>query len=455
MELYSILSVFFIIGFIGICFINRKEPNVFIRQKLWVKYFVYLVLVFVQMFLIHSHYYTYFASLLVLIGFYEIIKVKIETKSFLMALVSFSIFSVLYLSFSKEIALKWQLFLFVIVITFDGYSQISGQLLGKTKLVPNISPNKTVEGFLFGLFSVATTALILSQILVINPIKALIYGLSIALFSLFGDLAASQYKRINKVKDYSKIIPGHGGVLDRFDSLIIASSGFYFVLQFTLTMAIQTTILYMLFFLLVFIISEYLYHSLKVRVEVSRKWVHVLSGMICLTFPFYITSHWIVLLLCSSFMIVLYSSTHYNFLQSVNGIARKSFGSILFPVAIYFSFLSFQFLNRGYIYFYLPILILSICDPIAALVGKKWAIGRYRIGNDYKTIMGSTAFFASSFVILFFSLLFYFPNISCRNLFLYSSTIAAFTAFTEAFSQKGIDNIAIPSCVLLSLLYVL
>lgn len=197
-------------------------------------------------------------------------------------------------------------------------------------------------------------------------------------------------------------------------------------------------------FLLLFSVAEILYHKFKVKVELTRKLVHFGTGIITMLFPIMLGNQWFVLLLCGSFALILITSLKFNLLQSVNAIDRKSHGSISYPIAVYGCYLAFDNFNHNYIYFYLPILILAICDPIAALTGKKWPKGKYKIGNDNKTLMGSCMFFLSAFIL---SISFYFifnETGLIFSIFLCSFIIALTTTFAEALSSKGFDNITIP-----------
>ena len=119
------------------------------------------------------------------------------------------------------------LFVYVVVLTFDGFGQITGQLLGRHKLAPRVSPGKTVEGLVGGTVMALVTALPLSAWLELRRLDALELALISAAAALGGDLAASCLKRACGVKDYATWIPGHGGVLDRFDSFIAAGSVYW------------------------------------------------------------------------------------------------------------------------------------------------------------------------------------------------------------------------------------
>lgn len=195
-------------------------------------------------------------------------------------------------------------------------------------------------------------------------------------------------------------------------------------------------------FLALFGSAELLYHRFKVQCEVSRKYVHVATGIITLLFPLLIHSHWLVLLLCSSFLLILIASLKLNMLPSINAIDRVSRGSILYPIVVYAAYLV-QAYFESYVFFYIPILILAISDPMAALFGKKYPIGRYKIIKDEKTLMGSSVFFLSASLITGI-LLFTMLGLTGSTWLGLTLIIALGTTLSEAISQNGYDNLAIP-----------
>lgn len=117
------------------------------------------------------------------------------------------------------------LYLFL-MITIGNYlgdtgAYFVGSFFGKRKLIPEISPNKTVEGFFGGFFLAAIFSLIFSlTILKLSFLRSLISALVIGVAGQIGDLSFSVLKRKFKIKDFGSIFPGHGGVLDRVDSLL-------------------------------------------------------------------------------------------------------------------------------------------------------------------------------------------------------------------------------------------
>jgi phosphatidate cytidylyltransferase len=112
------------------------------------------------------------------------------------------------------------LFSFLTLSIFDSFSQITGQLWGRQKIVPKISPHKTWGGFIGGTLVALFSAILLHKLFSGTLTELLIIATGIIVFAFAGDLAASWYKRIFQAKDFSNLIPGHGGLLDRFDSLL-------------------------------------------------------------------------------------------------------------------------------------------------------------------------------------------------------------------------------------------
>ena len=200
-------------------------------------------------------------------------------------------------------------------------------------------------------------------------------------------------------------------------------------------------------FLALFGIAELLYHRFKVRVEITRKIVHIVTGLITLTFPVLLNNHWLVLLLCTSFAVILIVSLKFNLLKSINAIERESVGSICYPIAVYGCYLAFVYFHH-YTNFYLPILILAICDPIAALVGKRWPLFPYRVGKDKKTLMGSSMFLLSALMLCYFLGVGFERGVDFT--FVQVVTIALIATSAEAVSRRGYDNITIPAAVLVT-----
>lgn len=111
-------------------------------------------------------------------------------------------------------------FLFLVTAACDGFSQVVGQWLGRRPLAPRVSPGKTVGGFLGGLAAALAIGVLLRGLLPAGFAAAALLGVAAGVAGLAGDLAASWVKRRAGLKDYSAALPGQGGFLDRFDSLL-------------------------------------------------------------------------------------------------------------------------------------------------------------------------------------------------------------------------------------------
>lgn len=203
-------------------------------------------------------------------------------------------------------------------------------------------------------------------------------------------------------------------------------------------------------FLSLFATGELLYHKLNVCAEMSRKFVHLFTGILTFMLPVLIGDHRIVFGLCMSFAVLLYLSKKYGFLKSINAIDRPSQGSLWYPLMIYLCYYVYH-VSGEYIYFYLPILILAIADPLAALSGKKWPKGEYVIGCHTKTITGTSAFFSSAFIISVILLLWLTPATLFSALMI-SLIVSFITTISEALSRNGLDNFTIPIAALVVLI---
>ncbi len=117
--------------------------------------------------------------------------------------------------------LIWVIFTVLAVVVSDAGALLVGMRLGRRPFFPEISPQKTLEGAIAGVLSAIPVMLFgLSLVLGLNPVHAVILGLLVGITAAAGDLVESQMKRVAGVKDSSQLIPGHGGVLDRIDSLL-------------------------------------------------------------------------------------------------------------------------------------------------------------------------------------------------------------------------------------------
>ena len=122
---------------------------------------------------------------------------------------------------------------FILIWVNDSFAYVVGKNFGRQKLFYTISPHKTVEGFLGGLFFCCVSASFVSRYIddSISTSNWLIIAIIISIFGTLGDLIESKFKRQSNVKDSGALIPGHGGLLDRLDSIIFASPYIYLFLK--------------------------------------------------------------------------------------------------------------------------------------------------------------------------------------------------------------------------------
>lgn len=154
--------------------------------------------------------------------------------------ISLTALGVLYIPFllSFLIYLEGTIYIWIVfLIAFgtDTFAYLIGSKIGKNKFCPSISPKKSVEGAIGGIFGSILVTLIYCSILEIGPWwSVLILSILGSIASQFGDLTASKIKRYTGIKDFGKIMPGHGGMLDRFDSIIFASPVVYYYVMYFL-----------------------------------------------------------------------------------------------------------------------------------------------------------------------------------------------------------------------------
>ncbi|RYE25958.1 MAG: phosphatidate cytidylyltransferase [Sphingobacteriales bacterium] len=201
-------------------------------------------------------------------------------------------------------------------------------------------------------------------------------------------------------------------------------------------------------FLALFIVAELLYAKAKLAAETTRKIVHIGTGVLTLLFPIYLQHLWQVILLCSLFFILLWCSIRFGLLPSINAIERKSYGSLLYPVIValvftFYTYMSFQPLPFSkLLYFYLPVLLMAICDPIAAYAGHYFQ-KKYQF-TAKKTWGGTLAFLVAAFLLSLLMFGYFNLTVAYPAIVLYALATAILTATAERLSSKGWDNFTIP-----------
>ena len=224
------LFALFAIGAVAIHIISRKKEK---PQKIsaWKKFFVYFFVIY-SIFLSILYVPVLFRAICFLValgGAFEIVRLQLKSqqrlawRKFCLYFSMYIALAILFLFFAFE-SVEIQMLTVFTVCTFDAFSQLSGQLFGKRKITPRISPNKTLGGLVGGTCSALILGIIANFNSEFGIISVIILILFVVAASFVGDLAASYVKRQYAVKDYGSLLPGHGGILDRFDSLIVAGA---------------------------------------------------------------------------------------------------------------------------------------------------------------------------------------------------------------------------------------
>ena len=190
---FPLLLLFFLLFEINVISISLKDNNnyylIFILFSLIINLFFYKI---------YTNIINFIMSNLLIISFFSLIKILLIPNG-----------------------LNIFLYLVLLVSVMDIFAYIGGNIFGVKKIAPTISNGKTIEGTLIGLFFSILASVLIKDLIDINFIYALILGFTIGLFSFFGDLLESFFKRRIGIKDSGKFIPGHGGFLDRFDGYIL------------------------------------------------------------------------------------------------------------------------------------------------------------------------------------------------------------------------------------------
>ena len=126
------------------------------------------------------------------------------------------------------------LYLVLLISSMDVFAYLGGKLLGNIKIIPKISNGKTVEGTLIGLISTVFISFMIKGLINLDILSSLLLGFVIGILSFFGDMFESFVKRKKDIKDSGKLIPGHGGLMDRFDGYILVLPFFYILSYFIL-----------------------------------------------------------------------------------------------------------------------------------------------------------------------------------------------------------------------------
>jgi phytol kinase len=195
-----------------------------------------------------------------------------------------------------------------------------------------------------------------------------------------------------------------------------------------------------LLFLFIIIAAELWQRSGNPHPEWTRKFVHLCGGLVCIFFPFFIASPWIVLFMTLIFSGIFAWASHTTFLKSLTAVDRKTRGSEYYPLAV---FVVFLFAHNTYWLYLSALLTLAIADAFAALVGSHYGRIKFEVENSMKSLEGSLTFL----IIAFLSM--HLPMLLLSDLPRATSVLAALlvaillTGF-EFIALKGSDNLFVP-----------
>ena len=183
-------------------------------------------------------------AFLVMMAVYVLTFPRFRSEQVMAGFFSF-IYAPLLMSYvARSRGLPYGIFMYALIFicssVCDTCALAAGMMFGKHKMAPVLSPKKTIEGAVGGVAGSAVCSFILGYVVkYADPgadfrIRFLIIGICGALVSMIGDLAASAIKRNHEIKDYGNLIPGHGGIMDRFDSIIFTAPLIYILGVFLL-----------------------------------------------------------------------------------------------------------------------------------------------------------------------------------------------------------------------------
>lgn len=238
---YVLLAACFIIGVMAVNEFYHGFEAMGVKPCYIAAYAAILDLYAINLFTEDYHWYMVWFFGCVLISLLYLFKIEERKLEDGMATLT-GIFYVIFFSYHVllvEQTGEYSLFVWLIVLTAFGtdiMAYFTGVFLGKHKLCPKISPKKTIEGSIGGILgSMILCGLFSWFVMPRLLVHGLIIGLLGGIISQFGDLTASIFKRKMGIKDYGNLIPGHGGILDRFDSVLFTAPMVYYYIILVLS----------------------------------------------------------------------------------------------------------------------------------------------------------------------------------------------------------------------------
>ncbi len=197
--------------------------------------YMFAIALFIEKITEYNHYFDFFMFLYISMNFLMFVfnkKIDIKKLGEIIFIGTYAVFFMYHMMLMNGSVYVW--LVYIIAFGTDTFAYFAGKMLGRHKLYPEVSPNKTIEGAIGGIIGCTIISIIFFKYLRINKyIYIIIFSVSASIFSMVGDLTASKIKRESGIKDFGDLLPGHGGILDRFDSvLFVAPTVYYFVQHF-------------------------------------------------------------------------------------------------------------------------------------------------------------------------------------------------------------------------------
>jgi phytol kinase len=181
--------------------------------------------------------------------------------------------------------------------------------------------------------------------------------------------------------------------------------------------------------------------------EWTRKLVHLGGGIVCLFFPFFVRSPWVVLAMASALSALFALGSRLGFLQSLHGVRRTSRGAEYYPLAIFLVFLLAR--DRPWLYVSC-VLVLAVSDALAALIGSRYGVIRYQVEDDSKSLEGSLVFLFTTFLAVHLPALLM-TELPRPTVVLAATLVALIVTGLEVVCLQGTDNLYVPLTVYLTL----
>jgi phosphatidate cytidylyltransferase len=218
-----------VLGGMGVAIVNLDADEEAIRRR-WIRYYTHIIATLVIIITIFTSLFPILTILIILAGYYEVIRAVYRFKNrnlplLISAMAGFTLIAAGFLFFSFVFNPYFLFSVYLQVLMFDIFGQVTIFLLKKAGF--SKTKNRSVESVSGGFIFCVITAVIVSGMLNVSFMVSLFIGVLTATTVVTGDLLDNWFKRKMHIRYYSKLLPGHGGFLDRFDSYMVAGLVYY------------------------------------------------------------------------------------------------------------------------------------------------------------------------------------------------------------------------------------